>query len=57
VMDERRALELVRMLRADPHAAEVAAELFKLSTEAKAAGSPKQYTYNKLWHLIEGCRL
>lgn len=51
---EVRALERVRQLQTDPCAAEVAGELSKRSGELEREGSPKRYTYNKLWHLIVG---
>lgn len=54
MMDDSRVLELVRQLRADPHAAEVAGELSRRSSELERADSAKRYTYNKLWHLIVG---
>jgi 5'(3')-deoxyribonucleotidase len=51
---EARVLELVRRLRVDPHAAEVAKELSKVSAALTAQNSPKRFTYNKLWWLITG---
>ncbi len=50
--DEERVLEVVRALSKDPCAGEVAIELSRRSSELAKAGDPKQYTINKLWHLL-----
>ena len=50
---DREILELVRKLRADPFAAAVAQELSELSAQAGKEDSPKRFTYNKLWWLLQ----
>jgi hypothetical protein len=49
---DRRILELVRQLRTDPYAREVASELSARSAELTREDSDKRFTYNKLWWLI-----
>jgi len=54
VSTDAELLALVRALRSDPHAAAVAVEIANRSNELGREGSPKRFTYNKLWHLLAG---